>query len=218
VSLVFYMKVLLIIISDLFCFIIFMTEAVEHPKSAQISSYLATNKRREFGSVGNVTLHSLQNAATMLQVLPENIDEGYVLGATFDPEDKSFVIVLSTIRMSTHNVGSIIYSDATYKCTWNNFPVIMMGCSDKNRRFHPIIVAISSHETHKQFRFVFETWKAVNPDITDVRYLMSDAAEASFNGGKIVIPNAKRVMCYPHFYRVRPLVILNTQLLSHLSK
>ena len=178
-----------------------MTEAVEHPKSAQISSYLASNKRREFGPVGNVTLHSLQNAASMMQVLPENIEEGYVLSSNFDPEDDSFVIVLSTIRMSTHDVGSIIYSDATYKCTWNNFPVIMMGCSDKNRRFHPIIVAISSHETHKQFRFIFETWKKVNPNM-DIRYLMSDAAEASYNGGKIVIPNAKRLMCYPHMYWV----------------
>jgi hypothetical protein len=51
-----------------------MTEAVEHPKSAQISSYLASNKRREFGPVGNVTLHSLQNAGSMMQVLPNNID------------------------------------------------------------------------------------------------------------------------------------------------
>ena len=50
--------------------------AVQHPKSAQITSYLAANKRREFGSVGNVTLHSLQSAAAMIQVLPENIDEG----------------------------------------------------------------------------------------------------------------------------------------------
>jgi hypothetical protein len=179
-----------------------MLEAVEHPKSDQISNYLAANKRREHGPVGNVTLHSLQSAAAMMQVIPVNIDEGYVLGSTFDPEDKSFVIVFSTVRMSTHDVGGIIYSDATYKCTWNNFPVIMMGYSDKNRRFHPIIVAISSHETYKQFHFVFETWNKVNPSM-DIRYLMSDAAEASFNGGKLVYPKARRLMCYPHFYRVR---------------
>jgi hypothetical protein len=174
-----------------------MTEAVEHPKSAQISSYLASNKRREFGPVGNVTLHSLQNAASTMQVLPEKIDEGYVLDSNFDPEDDSFIIVLSTIRMSTHDVGSIIYSDATNKCFWSNFPVIMMGFSDKNRRF----VAITSHETHKQFHFIFETWKKVNPNM-DMRYLISDATEASYNGGKIVIPNATRVMCYPHMYWV----------------
>jgi hypothetical protein len=60
-----------------------MTEAVEHPKSAQISSYLASNKRIEFGPVGNVSLHSLQNAASMMQVFPENIDEGYVLRHRF---------------------------------------------------------------------------------------------------------------------------------------
>ena len=135
----------------------FLLEAVEHPKSDQIANYLAAYKRREFGSVGNVTMHSLQSAATKMQVFPENIDEGYVLGSTFDLEERSFVIVLSTVRMSTHDIGSMIYSDATYKLTWNNFHVIMMGYSDKNRRFHPVIVAIASHETHKQFNFIFDT-------------------------------------------------------------
>jgi hypothetical protein len=65
-------------------------------------------------------------------------------------------------------------------------------------------VAIASHETQKQFRFIFEIWLKVNPDL-DIRYLMSDVAEASFDGGKVVFPNARRVMCYPHLYLVRVL-------------
>ena len=151
--------------------------------------------------VMTVTLSSMQVAAAMMQILPEDIDEGSVLYSTYDSVDSSFVIVLSTIRMSTHDVGGIIYSDATYKCTWNNFPVIMMGYSDKNRRFHPIIVAILSHETHKQFHFIFKTWKNVNPAL-DIKYLMSDAAEASFNDTKQIYPEARRLMCYAYFYRV----------------
>jgi MULE transposase domain len=103
--------------------------------------------------------------------------------------------------MSTHDVGGIIYSDATYKCIWINFPFIMMWCSDKNRRFHPIIVAISSHETYKQFHFSFKTWKNENPAL-DIKYLMSDAAEASLNGAKRIYPEALRSMCYANFYRV----------------
>lgn len=177
-----------------------MSDVIVHPKSNQISNYLAANKRREFLSVGKITMYSLQSAAGMMQVIPDNIDEGYVLGSSFDLNERSFVIVLSTVRMSTHDVGGIIYADATYKCTWNNFPVIMMGYSDKNRRFHPIIVAISSHETFREFRFIFDTWNKVNP--MDIKYLLSDAAEASFNGGNMIHPKAKRLMCYPHFYRV----------------
>jgi hypothetical protein len=98
---------------------------------------------------------SLQEAAAMMQILPENINEGYVLDSTDDSLDSSFVIVLSTIQMSAHDVVGIIYSDATYLYIWNNFPVIMMGYSYKNRRFHPITVVISSHETHKQFHTFF---------------------------------------------------------------
>lgn len=193
-----------------------MSVAVDHPQSSQISNYLAAKKRKEFLSVGRVTMYSLQNAAAMMQVVPDDIDEGYVLGSTLNPNDKSFVIVLSTVRMSTHDVGGIIYADATYKCTWNNFPVIMMGYSDKNRRFHPIIVAISSHETYREFRFIFETWSKLNP--MDIRFLLSDAAEASFNGGHSVHPKARRLMCYPHFYRVRLLPMLYAHFLSCRSK
>ena len=51
----------------------------------------------------------------MMQILQENIDEGHILDSTQDSVDSSFGIVLST-----HDVGGIIYSDATYKCTWKN--------------------------------------------------------------------------------------------------
>jgi hypothetical protein len=95
-----------------------LSEAVKHPKSLQIANYLAAKKRREHGPVGCVSLSSLQVAAAMMQILPEDIDEGYVLDSTYDSVDSSFVIVLSTIRMSTHDDGGIIYSDATYKFTW----------------------------------------------------------------------------------------------------
>ena len=57
----------------------------------------------------------MQEVAAMMQILQENIDEGHILDSTQDSVDSSFGIVLST-----HDVGGIIYSDATYKCTWKN--------------------------------------------------------------------------------------------------
>jgi hypothetical protein len=50
----------------------------------------------------------LQEVAAMMQILLENIDEGYIFDSTQDSVDSSFVIVLST-----HDVGGIIYLDAT---------------------------------------------------------------------------------------------------------
>lgn len=126
---------------------------------------------------------------------------GYVLDATYDHSNGSFVIVLSTIRLSTYNPGDVVHTDATYKCMWNKYPVILMGFSDKNRKFHTTIMAVSSHETTKEFQFIFETWKKVNPSL-DFKYLMADAAEASFLAAKSVWPKIMRLMCYAHVYMV----------------
>ena len=113
-----------------------------------------------------------------------------------------FVIVFSTIRLSRLEIGDIVHSDCTYKCTWNNYPVTMMGFSDKDRVFHPIVIAVSSHETHTEFEFVLRTWKAVNASL-NFRYLMADASEAVFNAAKAIWPAIVRLMCYAHVYMVR---------------
>ena len=116
-----------------------------------------------------------------------------------------FVIVFSTIRLSRLEIGDIVHSDCTYKCTWNNYPVTMMGFSDKNRKFHPTIIAVSSRETHTEFEFMLRTWKGVNASL-NFRYLMADAAEAVFNAAKTIWPDIVRLMCYAHVYMVRTIV------------
>ena len=76
-----------------------------------------------------------------------------------------------------------------------------MGFSDKNRTFHLIIVAVSSSETHREFAFIFNTWKAANPGL-HFNYLMADAAEAVYNAAVSVWPGIVRLMCYAHVYMV----------------
>ena len=164
-----------------------------------------------FGPVGNVTFESLRQSAENYQQVPDNVDEGYVLGSTFITpvgEENYFVIVWSTIRLSTLNVGDVAYSDCTYKCTWNGYPVMIIGFSDKNCTFHPILVAVSSRETHVQFRFVLQTWKTVNPDL-ELKFLLADASEAVFNAAKTIWPGLVRLMCYAHVFLVRILLFLN---------
>jgi hypothetical protein len=137
-----------------------------YPLATQISSYLAANRRRQFGAVGKVTLNALEMATAQNREFPSDIDEGYILDAMFQTSEAgegSFTIVWSTIRMSQFDIGEIVHSDCTYKCTWNTYPVTVIGFSDKNRKFHPTIVAISSRETHVEFQFIFEAWKKVNP-------------------------------------------------------
>ena len=185
---------------------------VATPLKAQVSSYLAANRRRKYGVVGNVTLDSLQRSSALYRDIPDDIDKGYILDALFTTSASdmgSFVIVCSTVRMSQLDIGDIVHSDCTYKCTWNSYPVTLMGFSDKNRKFHPTIIAISSRETHSEFTYMLQTWKNVNPSL-HFRYLMADASEAVFNAAVTIWPGIIRLMCYAHVYMVRAIRSVRT--------
>ena len=178
---------------------------VPTPLRSQVASYFAANRRRQFGAVGNVTLHSLEQFCTQYSAVPNCIDEGYIIGSTFavSPSDTgTFVIVFSTVRLSRLAIGDIVHSDCTYKCTWNGYPVTMIGFSDKDQIFHPILIAVSSQETIVEFKFIFETWMEVNPSL-NFRYLMADASEAVANAARTIWPEIVRLMCYAHVYMVR---------------
>lgn len=110
--------------------------------------------------------------------------------------------MFSTVRLSQFAIGDIVHSDCTYKCTWNGYPVTMIGFSDKDRKFHPIILAVSSRETNAEFKFMFQTWKDVNPSL-NFRYLMADASEAVAIAARTIWPEIIRLMCYAHVYMVR---------------
>ena len=177
---------------------------VPEPLSKQISSYLASKKNRIFGPVAAVSIHSLQAACDEHREYPENVDEGYVLDASFDvtdPTDAKFCIVWSTRRLSEGLLSEVFHSDCTYKCAWNGYPLTIMGFSDKNRRFHPIILAISLYETHVEFEFILSTWRNCNPRL-NFKYVMADSSEAVANAAKAIWPNIIRLMCYAHVYMV----------------
>ena len=126
--------------------------------------------------MGSVSLDSLRLSVAEFEDVPDDIDEGCLLGASFSVNEHvkgSFAVVWSTVGLSQQfDIGDVVHSDCTYKCTWNNYPGTIMGFLDKNRTFHPIIVAVSSRETHCVFAFIFNTWKAANPGLL-FNYLMA---------------------------------------------
>ena len=64
--------------------------------------------------------------------------------------------------MSHLDIGDIVHSDCAYKCTWNSYPVTLMGFSDENCKLDPTIIAIAPRETHSEFTDMLQTWKNVN--------------------------------------------------------
>ncbi len=50
--------------------------------------------------------------------------------------------------------------DATYKLTYEGFPLLTIGTVDKDRRFYPFGLAIATDETHDDFAWLLEALKS----------------------------------------------------------
>ncbi len=135
------------------------------------------------------------------------MDEAIVIGFEI-PDDEGpnglprFRIVLTSKQLLEHASGAEvrqIQADATYKLIWQGFPVLIFGFSNANKRFHPLSIAISSHEAEDDFRFAFQ---ALKQEITELNpeFCLSDGATAIYNGAEAVWPGIQRAMCNSHEY------------------
>jgi len=53
----------------------------------------------------------------------------------------------------------IIHADATYKLIWQGFPVLLLGTTDRNRKFRLLGIAVCSNEQTDDFEFLFQSLK-----------------------------------------------------------
>lgn len=95
-----------------------------------------------------------------------------------------------------------IHTDATYKLVWQGYPVLQIGTTDLHRKFHPFGLAVCTHETQADFKFIFGSLKKavfekfgsnINP-----QYLVADAAESIHNAFEETFEGASVIMCWFH--------------------
>lgn len=95
--------------------------------------------------------------------IPKNDHSAFVLAFNVSPllsEEPHFQFAVSTkYLLSVAMNSTILHADATYKLNSNGYPVLMVGCSDFNRQFHPLLIGITVTETESDFAFMFTTLK-----------------------------------------------------------
>ena len=138
------------------------------------------------------------------QSVPENVDKPfvvsfYIYAGPIDPEEQDLKIVISTRRLlSLAQKSPLVQTDATYKIVWQGYPGIIVGTTDKDRRFHPFLFAVMKGETTQDFEFVFQCLHDYHLE-WQPSILLADGAEAITNAFVNVfgIP-AVHIMCYFH--------------------
>jgi hypothetical protein len=90
--------------------------------------------------------------------------------------------------------------------TYEGFPLLLCGTTDKCKKFQPIGAALCSDETTEAFQFIFQSTKEMMQQMFNYmyspKYLVADGAEAITNGFSYVFgDDYQRGMCWFHMIK-----------------
>lgn len=102
-------------------------------------------------------------------------------------QNKSFryIITTKTLLMNATVLDNHLAVDATYKVMFQGFPLILIGSTDKFKKYHPFAVAVVSSEKEEDYKFIFREFKVNIETMFQILYtpktLLADGALAIRN-------------------------------------
>lgn len=176
------------------------------PKLYQINNHLAKYKKDKFGPPA-IKISDLRRLLDAYIEIPEATDAPYVVYNLDDTDGFKFFITSKALIAKARGAISLS-ADATYKLLWQGFPVLLVGTTDLNRKFHIIGVAVCQYEREADFRFMFQSVKhcaklllqeivAPTTIVCDAANAISNAFEAEFGeDAEVTI-----IMCWTHMLK-----------------
>lgn len=128
------------------------------PKKYQISNHIAKYRKSKYGA----TTISRTELRAMLQAytgIPESSETPFVLYDEEADEETFRFFFTSNSLIAKAKAGNHWHADGTYKLLWQGFPVLIVGTTDMNRKFHIIGVAVCTNEKEIDFAFLFRSVK-----------------------------------------------------------
>jgi len=131
-------------------------------------------------------------------------DDFFCFGSQYGKgtDENHFQLAFSSVNM-LRNVENrdLFHMDATYRILKLCYPVSVIGVSDVNRKFFPIAIMITSHETEEDYLNFFTSFIKITSQLNlkfDPKYIVIDACKALAKAIKKCFPNCKIIMCYFH--------------------
>lgn len=152
-----------------------------------------------------ISLGELEKWLIDHSAIPEDENEPYVIFYyVYECETPIFRFGVSTKSLQKlSTVATNIHADATYKIIWQGFPVLVVGTTDKTKKFFPFCLAISSSERKEDFKMLFEELKksvyTLYSYVMKPKDLICDAAKSIQNAFMEVFGVETTVkMCWAH--------------------
>lgn len=180
------------------------------PPKSRLTTFLTKLRHEEFG-YERLNFGSLQKWLEESSDVPTVDTEPFIVNYDVNIDDEvdencSFRFLVSS-KALIHNIIDLkkLHTDATYKLIWQGFPVLVVGQTDNNKKFHPAGMVVSTHEKTEDFEFMFRSLASALSEIfgkdLKPRILISDAAFAIINAFKNVFGLDEHVMCWAHMRR-----------------
>ena len=169
--------------------------------SRQLGSYLTRLKEKLQGPP-NISYSELREWCENHAAIPEEDDDVYVLHHEV-AETRGVRVIMSTRRLLVNGSKSeVVHVDATYKLTWNGFPVLISGVTDGGRQFFPTVFAVMQGETTEDYTVLLQTMKDAVEEASGLafrlRTVMGDCADSISAAASQVFPDARRGYCWFH--------------------
>ncbi len=146
---------------------------IEIPKK-QLENYLVKYRKEKFGEQIRTfaqLLEACQQKPKLHDIKDEENPDVPVVSFEMDSEAEVFRIFFTTRRLLEFAEKSEnIQADATYKLNWHGFPVLLVGNTDKDRKFHPTGLAVTTNESSGDFSFIFSQVKQGVETLSDTEY------------------------------------------------
>ncbi|CAF1106844.1 unnamed protein product [Didymodactylos carnosus] len=175
------------------------------PKASQISSFLVALREKLYGPA-QISLNYIKKWCIEKSIIPNDPDECFVANYYIkdDDADPLFRLFVTTKNLMKNCLNSNhVCTDATYKLIWQDYPVLIVGTTDKQCAFHPFGIALCINEQTNDFEFMFKSVQLTIEKLYNINYCpiisVGDASGAITNGF-INVFNVieKNIMCWFH--------------------
>ena len=131
--------------------------SIQVPKMTQLRNYLS-DRRRVLHRNHTINLGELERWLQDNSVLPENPHEAFVIVHEISEDAFRFVLSSKYLLELACDVD-ILHVDAIHKLVWQGYPVLIVGTTDKQQKFHPLCLTVSTTEQKDDFQLLFKSMK-----------------------------------------------------------
>lgn len=165
------------------------------PTKSKLDNFITKLRKEKFGSE-KLHFGTLNQWLIECSVAPIKEDEPFIVAHSVHVDDDNienckFKFFVSCKVLLEHAVNVVkVHTDATYKLVWQGFPILLIGTTDSDRKFHPFGVSVCTNEQSEDFEFIFHSLKTAVSELFKVEIdpgvLICDAGHSMHIGWKRV--------------------------------